>query len=100
VTALRVLPGNAVHCTVQFQDALSGDPVAPTAVVLRVLKPDASEALPAVSPDAGVGAYQADVIVPLGDTLNGKWYWRWEGTGAAVGAVEGWFVVIGSAFTP
>ena len=71
----------------------------PTAITLRVKDPVNSTgrytyALSQVS-KTSTGNYYKDITV----STAGKWFYRWEGTGAVIAADEVWFNVRLSEFT-
>jgi hypothetical protein len=94
---LEVVPGNVVRCSCVFTNT-SGEPTDPTTVTLRIITPDAEELLPTVVNDTAPGAFYADVPIPGHATAAGRWHRRWEGDGAVVAAVEGWWTVLASEF--
>lgn len=89
---MSFLAGNMVVLTAEIRS--SGALVDPDTVVLKVRLPDATVSEPEVVRD-DIGQYHADVV--LGQP--GRWFWRWETTGAYIAASEGTFVVTPGNFT-
>jgi hypothetical protein len=85
--AAKIDIGDQVTLTGTFTTA-AGALVDPTTVVCKVRLPDLSEATPAVT-HVSLGVYTA-VFAP---TQSGEHWYRFAGTGAAVGAEERAFVV-------
>jgi hypothetical protein len=90
--------GDLVRIATDPVFSVGGTPTDPTAVSLQVRTPagvvtEYTYALGQVT-KAATGSYYADVSV----TAPGLWYWRWEGTGAATAAAEGYIVVKGTVF--
>jgi hypothetical protein len=73
---------------------LAGAAADPTTAVCTVRKPDGTIATPAVVHD-GLGAYHADVLLPLG----GTYYYGWVGTGAVIAGNESELYVIPTKLT-
>jgi uncharacterized protein YfaS (alpha-2-macroglobulin family) len=87
--------GNEIRLSVAFQ-TLDGNAIDPTAVELKVIDPDGDVTtyLPdAVVKDA-VGHYHVDLTMDVA----GRWYYRFEGSGAVTAAGEGSFTVNHSPF--
>jgi hypothetical protein len=75
-----------------------GAKVDPTTVVFKVKDTLGTVTEPAATKDA-VGEYHTDITVTeAAGGLGGTWYWRAEGTGAAVAANETFFTVRTSQF--
>jgi hypothetical protein len=90
--------GDLVRIATDPVFSVGGTATDPTAVSLQVRTPtgvvtEYTYALGQVT-KAATGSYYADVSA----TADGVWYWRWEGTGAAMAAAEGCFVVRASVF--
>ena len=86
--------GDSVRETVTFKNASSAA-ADPTAVKCHVLKPSSTTAsfIYAVSTGTivrtGTGVYYLDITT----TGHGEYGIRWDGTGAVVASVSGWFSV-------
>lgn len=83
--------GDQLRLTATF--TVDGVNLNPTLVVAKVKSPDGAITAPTATAN-GAGVYYIDVIL----TQPGDWFYRFEGTGAAVGAYEGNFRVRKSAF--
>lgn len=71
----------------------------PTLVTVMLRKPDGTEnSYTAEVDNPSVGVYTFETPTFL-DGEEGTWYYRFKGTGAVVGAEEGWFTVRASRFT-
>lgn len=75
--------GQQIRLSAVFTD-LTGAAVDPTAVTCSVQAADGTESTPAPVKDS-VGHYHVDVTIVK---PAGTWYYRFAGTGAAVGANE------------
>ena len=97
--------GDVVSVWAVFRDE-AGTQAAPTAVVLTVRKPNGvvgtnsntgatggeetlAEAATGETLSGVTGVYRGDIDVDVA----GKWWYRWQGTGAIVEAEEGFFMV-------
>lgn len=92
-------PGTEMRFSVSFTLTDTGAAADPTTLVLKLK--DASGTVTSYTYGSStaivndsVGNYHGDVIIPS----SGKWSWRWEATGAVVGATEGTFIVKETAF--
>lgn len=90
--------GDGLRVTASFSD-LAEAPADPTAVKIKVKKPDNTVVEQTWGVDAqpvrdGVGAFHADILLDQA----GDWVCRWEGTGAVQAAEEFVFIVRASAF--
>lgn len=88
--------GEGVYVRASFTDPATGDPLDPTTVTLRVLRPSDPAGSPTVTvyPAAPitkptVGSYEALLTA---DEV-GLWQYRWEGENAAPAIHEGTFIV-------
>jgi len=68
-----------------------------TTAVFRLRNPAGTTTTPAVTTDTPDGAYYVDVTVPRAAASEGRWSWRWEGSGVVTAAAEGYFEVLDSA---
>ena len=91
--------GQNVRCSVVIRNVTTQALVDPTTVTFRAKSPNGTLTVHVFGVDPelikdGVGQYHDDI------TLNvaGDWYYRWEGTGAHVGACENRMCVRGSEF--
>ena len=80
--------GDLVEVTAAFTN-LEGVATNPTAVVLRVVKPDGTASTVTASNTGTVGEYAGSVTVDQA----GLWEYRFTGSGAVVAAEEGRFLV-------
>lgn len=90
--------GAKVRCSATFTDS-AGDPADPTAVVFTFKDPSANETEYNYGVDAELvkddtGDYHVDVVIDD----SGRWWFRYEGTGAVVAAGESYFNVRASQF--
>lgn len=88
-------PGSAATMTCSFYvgTALTD----PTTITLKVMSPDGTVTTythPATITRVSTGIYTKDVTL----TVEGSWWWRWEGTGSAQATDEGWVECIRSPF--
>ena len=83
--------GDVVRITNTFTN-FAGAGTNPSTVVLTIRTPAGVDSTPATVSD-GSGVYRYDL------TLNeeGDWYYRWQGTGAIVAAVEG-VITVGTSY--
>jgi hypothetical protein len=93
------LIGNASRVQTRFRNAITGAPVDPTTLTLKIKDPALVETtyVYGVGPQIikeSVGVYYYDL--PL--IATGTWRYRWEGTGTNMAASEGSLVVNASAF--
>lgn len=79
--------GDEVRMTATFTD-LDGNNADPTTVTCTVEDPDGTTSTPTVQ-NPNVGVYYADIS----PDQAGKWWFRFDGTGALVAAEEGSFAV-------
>lgn len=98
-----IYPGSETRISVTFTVVSTGQKADPTTVTLEVKNPCGSEArytydASQVIKDA-LGQFHYDLAIPDSAESEGEWKYRWTGTGAAVGVVEGKFNVKCSAFT-
>ena len=84
--------GADIRLTGSFVD-INNNPIAPTAVVCRVVDPTGAEWLPEVVTD-GTGLYHAD-FTPM---VAGQHFYRFQSTGNGQGANQSGFVVVGGVF--
>jgi hypothetical protein len=84
--------GSEVRFTATFT-TLAGVAVDPTAVVLTLHDPAGAVTTPTATKDS-TGVYHYDKTLDQ----SGPWFYRWEGTGAAVVASEGGVEVLVSNF--
>lgn len=80
--------GQQIRLTATFTTQ-AGAPVDPTTVVCSVRDANAALTTPAVVKD-GVGLYHSDITITK---PAGTWFYRFAGTGAAIGANETTFGV-------
>lgn len=90
-------PGAQMRLTAEFRSRDTGTLGDPTTVTLKVLDPlevetDYTYAAAQIIKDA-VGRYHMDTDIPNSTDSVGTWYYRWEITGALIGATEGQFIV-------
>lgn len=93
--------GQLVRCAVPASApfAVNGTPTDPDTIVFKVRTPAGVETTytyaigPTVVRD-GVGQYHVDVLL----NQTGRWWYRWEGTGAVETAAEQMLYVIETAF--
>ena len=85
--------GQQIRLTATFTTQ-AGAPVDPTTVVCKVHDANAALSTPAVVKDS-TGVYHSDITITK---PAGTWYYRFEGTGAAVGANEASFGVQQTVF--
>ena len=84
--------GDSIRCTITFATT-AGVPTDPTTVTFKYRDPSGNEVTWVFGVDPEVikddtGDYHADVTLDE----DGLWYYRWEGTGALIGAAEhGWY---------
>jgi hypothetical protein len=88
--------GEGVYVRASFTNPSTGDPLDPTVVTLRVLRPSDPPGSPTVTvyPTAPVvkvstGNYEALLVADE----TGLWQYRWEGENAAPAIHEGTFLV-------
>ena len=91
--------GNVVRVSVVFKNA-AGVPTDPTAVTLRLRKPDTTVITYTYQSGAEIvrdsaGAFHADIVV----NKRGTWEYKWMGTGAVVASDENSFEVAWSNFS-
>jgi hypothetical protein len=84
--------GDGIRITATFTN-LDGALQDPTAVVFRLLDPQAIMTTPSFVRD-GTGLYHVDILA----TSKGTWQYRWEGTGVVTVAEESTFTVRASNF--
>jgi len=78
--------GDVAVVTAMF--TVSGTLTDPTAVTLRVRKPDGTTAV-VTNTRTSLGLFTANITIDA----SGVWYYRWLGTGSAAAAEEGTFRV-------
>lgn len=88
------LEGNIVKLTASFTDE-DGDAADPTTVVLKIRKPDGTLEEDITPTNDAVGSYSYTYT----PATVGKYYYRFEGTGAIVAADDGDFRVSKSKVT-
>jgi len=96
-----IYPGSEVRISASFRLTATGALADPTTITLKIKSPRCTEytyTTGQIIKDA-VGQYHYDFQVPDNSESAGEWKYRWTGTGAAVGVVEGKFNVRCSAFT-
>lgn len=89
--------GDTLRLTVTFTSVINSTPADPTNVKLIVKRPDLIEEeflYPAIVQKDSIGIYHHDYSIDQ----NGRFWYRWEGTGANPSAVEGYFIVSQSQF--
>jgi hypothetical protein len=96
MSVLQVQQGSVVRCSVVFTNT-AGVATDPTTTVFRLRNPAGTVTTPAVTDDTPAGAFYVDVSIPRAAASEGRWTWRWEGTGTIVAAAEGYFEVLDSA---
>ena len=100
VIALRVEQiSDLVRVGSAFRDQITGALADPTTVTFRTIAPDGTRTALVYGVDAAVvrdalGEYRCDVELDA----DGRWRFRWEGTGALVTADEAELVVAVSPF--
>lgn len=92
--------GDQARMSGAFTTVSSGAAADPTAITVIYRKPNGVETTLVYGTDAAVikdstGNYHADVTIDM----SGRWYYRFEGTGAVIAAGETYFDVRISAFT-
>lgn len=97
-------PGSEMRFSVAFTLTDTGAAADPTTLVIKLKDPASTITTYTYGSSAEVvqdstGNYHADIAIPSGTASAGKWSWRWEATGAVVGATEGTFIVRETSFT-
>ena len=92
--------GNTILLSVSFTDPISGSPVAPSVVTLRVMNPlgvetDYQAGSPGFS-NPSLGNYSGLVFADL----TGVWAYRWEASGSILAAADGQFQMVPTPFSP
>jgi hypothetical protein len=89
--------GDSVRLSVNFCDAINFAAVDPTGIQLLLKTPDGVESTrsyPSLVLKDSTGNYHFDYAIEQ----SGRYWYRWQGTGAYPSAVEGYFVVKPSQF--
>jgi uncharacterized protein YfaS (alpha-2-macroglobulin family) len=96
-------PGAEVRLSVALTLTDTGAAADPTTLAVKLKDPAGTIATytygtaPEVTKDS-TGNYHADITLSSTSDSAGRWYWRWEATGAVVGATEGSFIVRETSF--
>jgi hypothetical protein len=90
--------GDRIRSNVEFR-TIASVLTDPTTIVFKYKDPSENTTTLTFGVDAAVvkdavGAYHVDWDIDE----SGTWHYRWEGTGALVGAVENWFLIRASEF--
>jgi hypothetical protein len=89
--------GDSVRLSVNFCDAINFATVDPNGIDLLIKTPngvESTQSYPSTVLKESVGNYYFDYAI----SQSGRYWYRWQGTGAFSSAVEGYFVVKPSQF--
>jgi hypothetical protein len=90
--------GDSIRLTVTFTSVINSTLVDPTNIKLTIKRPDLIEEqflYPAIVQKESIGIYNHDYAIDQ----SGRFWYRWEGTGANPSAIEGYFIVKESQFS-